>query len=758
MSIIETSYSRQAELFHSVKADPQGFLAEDLIPTNVSPAPNADFSKILCRVYALMEMEKWQDAQVQALELLALLIDLPQYIFLACTYTLLAKISLRIGFEHNEKPYLDQALETAKLSKDFDLISITLCNMALHHSRNKNRKFAIECVNLAKQQIKQIDSQRVRYYVFRDVGTIYYNFKLYHKAIEALSSAMQCAIHLEDIGEQLQCLNKLSSLYMMLAQYDDAKKYFEKGIDLSTFYNATFSKLGFMFNLGAMYMKLDKTDKALSTFLECMELANASGFSDTHFLIDLHNNLAGCYNHLKHSETAIEHLQAAMQHAEGINSLQTIHELKVNLANVLRSLSRFDEARELLKAAIKYSRQNKRFDTLQVALSNMALTYETQANYKKAVQYLKECNRAYKAQLNYLMSEQSKQHNEELSAVVEELFAERERTSRSEPCLHRHNDCFIGAGTVYKEILGKALKAAQHPYASVLITGETGTGKDVLANFIHQNSIRRDAIFLPVNMAAISDTLMESEFFGHKKGAFTGADRDTKGFFLEASKGSIFLDEISELPLSMQSKLLRALETRKITPVGSSKEISFDTRIICSSNKDIAALISGASFRSDLFYRLNTITIHLPPLRERTDDIVPLCTHFIDEFSKKMYKSKPKIEHGFYNALKSYSFPGNIRELRNIIEHLMIMQGNIIWTAKTLIPLISGAQVTSETNIPQLNISAEDAEKEAIIQALQKCAGKQKDAAKILGISEPTLTRKVKKYMLAIYTKKSNKY
>lgn len=313
---------------------------------------------------------------------------------------------------------------------------------------------------------------------------------------------------------------------------------------------------------------------------------------------------------------------------------------------------------------------------------------------------------------------------------------------------------FIGKSEAHRKVLEAALMAAQHPYATVLILGESGTGKDVIARIIHFNSARKNAALVSVNMAAISPSLMESEFFGHKKGSFTSAVSDNKGHFLEANNGTLFLDEISEMPFNMQAKLLRVLESRKLTPVGSSKEIAFDTRVISSTNRNILQMITNDLFRLDLFHRLNTIEIHIPPLRERPEDIEPLILHYSEKIARELKLPVPKIESSFIRRLQDYRFPGNVRELKNIIERLLIMQSEAVWDSKTLAKLPSLNLGHKPEPGKDIKLRQAMLEKDEIIEALQKCQGKQKDAARLLGVSESTLTRRISAYKLEIYTRK----
>ena len=211
---------------------------------------------------------------------------------------------------------------------------------------------------------------------------------------------------------------------------------------------------------------------------------------------------------------------------------------------------------------------------------------------------------------------------------------------------------------------------------NVLVTGESGTGKELVARAVHYSGSRKDGPFIPVNCGAIPETLIESEFFGHAKGAFTGATRDKKGLFEEASGGTIFLDEIGDLPIHLQVKLLRVLEEKKVRPLGKTESVSIDVRVISATNKNLEQEITDNKFREDLFYRLNVIKVAIPPLRERKDDIPMLALHFLHKFAAEMDKEITSISNEALEELERYHYPGNIRELENIIARCVALETN----------------------------------------------------------------------------------
>ncbi len=296
-------------------------------------------------------------------------------------------------------------------------------------------------------------------------------------------------------------------------------------------------------------------------------------------------------------------------------------------------------------------------------------------------------------------------------------------------------DEIISISESMSKILKLAGKVAQRN-ATVLITGESGVGKEVLAKFIHNKSPRKDEKFIPLNCAAISAGLMESELFGHEKGAYTGADRRTLGKFEYSDKGTLFLDEIGDLPFDAQSKLLRALQDNKIQRVGGNSEIKIDVRVICATNQNLEQLVEDGKFRADLFFRINVFPVHIPTLSERKDDIIPLAEYFLRRFDESGGISLSASAH---EQLLNYAWPGNVRELANAIERAVIIADNPgKITSATLSFLNSKARLADKNNNNILlngETSLDEIEKNLVQQALEKSNNNQTAAAKLLGIT-----------------------
>ncbi len=288
--------------------------------------------------------------------------------------------------------------------------------------------------------------------------------------------------------------------------------------------------------------------------------------------------------------------------------------------------------------------------------------------------------------------------------------------------------------------------------ATVLITGESGTGKELIAGAIHFNSSRKDGPFVKINCAAITETLLESELFGHEKGAFTGADRRKEGRFYQAHRGSLFLDEVSEMSLTMQVKLLRVLQEREFTRVGGEKTIQVDVRIIAATNKDLPELISQEKFREDLYYRLNVVDLEIPSLRKRREDVPLLAQHFLQIFAARNHKEIKGFTPQAMDHLIRYDWPGNVRELMNAVERAVVLSRSDYLSEKDF-PVISGFEIKNDgiiSQTPPINgdgtTPLEEVEKATILKTMEASGGNKSEAARRLGITRKTLHKKLKTY------------
>ena len=305
----------------------------------------------------------------------------------------------------------------------------------------------------------------------------------------------------------------------------------------------------------------------------------------------------------------------------------------------------------------------------------------------------------------------------------------------------------VGRSRRMQEVIRTAEVVAKSK-STVLITGETGTGKEMVARAIHYHSAQRDMPLIKVNCAAIPENLLESELFGHVRGAFTGAATNKKGKFALADGGTIFLDEIGTMVPTLQAKLLRVLQEREFEPLGSERSQKVDVRVIAATNRDLRQMVSDGRFQEDLYYRLNVIPIHIPPLRERREDIPVLVEHFVRKHAQRTGRRIERIDEGVLTALQQYDWPGNVRELENTIERAVVLSQGPVITARGI--SVMGAAPPQASGLPSMKLrqNIEWVERETIRRALENAGGVKKDAAELMGISQRALSYYLAKYRL----------
>jgi two-component system response regulator AtoC len=305
-----------------------------------------------------------------------------------------------------------------------------------------------------------------------------------------------------------------------------------------------------------------------------------------------------------------------------------------------------------------------------------------------------------------------------------------------------------------REVMNFVRRVSVSEATTILLEGENGTGKDLVAKTLHYESTRQAEPFIAINCAAIPDSLLESELFGYEKGAFTDARSQKRGIFELADKGTLFLDEIGEIPLMLQAKLLRVLEEQTFRRLGGLKDIHLDLRVVAATNKNLREAVKEGAFRQDLYFRLNVIQILIPPLRDRADDIIPLTKFFIEHYNRKFKRNIEGVTAAAENLLATHDWPGNVRELRNAIERAMILEESSLITPPSLPMAISRPEagtvlpVPASTGIPSEGLSLEDNEKNLLFRALEKTNGNQTQAARLLRITRDTLRYKMKKFNL----------
>ncbi|MCD6121538.1 MAG: sigma-54-dependent Fis family transcriptional regulator [Spirochaetales bacterium] len=310
--------------------------------------------------------------------------------------------------------------------------------------------------------------------------------------------------------------------------------------------------------------------------------------------------------------------------------------------------------------------------------------------------------------------------------------------SRENKSMFSSGRYLVGSSAVMKKLYQR-IETVASTTATVLISGESGTGKELVARAIHARSSRKNKPFIPVNCSAISTSLLESELFGYEKGSFTGALKQKKGLFETADTGTIFLDEISEIDPSIQVKLLRVLQEQHFTRVGGTEFVSVNVRILAATNRNLSESIKNGSFREDLYYRLNVIPIHIPPLREHMEDIPELASYFTRRICQREQLPIPIIEEGFIKRLQSYQWPGNTRELENLVERILILNSP---------PVLEAKYLDSESFFNENDFRHNATERDRIIKTLRLCRGNKTETAKVLGIPRRTLYHKIHRYSI----------
>src|SRR5436189_882577 len=342
---------------------------------------------------------------------------------------------------------------------------------------------------------------------------------------------------------------------------------------------------------------------------------------------------------------------------------------------------------------------------------------------------------------------------EEMEVKIAKALEMRRMQHQIDYLRHAQGDIYeferiIGASGALEKVLGVVRKVAKSN-TTVLVRGETGTGKELIAGAIHHNSHRSARNFIKVNCAALQENLLESELFGHEKGAFTGADKQRIGRFEQADGGTLFLDEIGDMSASTQAKILRVLQEHEFERLGGTRTLKVDVRLVAATNRDLSAMVQAGQFREDLYYRLNVVSIEMPPLRERKDDIVPLANTFIRRFSGELKKKIETLEPDAQKLLMRYNWPGNIRELENTIERAMLLaEGRAIAGGDLRLGEVSmgggGRDHGAIVKIPPTGVPLEDVERHALIEALKMSNWVQKDAAELLSISPRVMNYKIK--------------
>ena len=564
---------------------------------------------------------------------------------------------------------------------------------------------------------------------------------------------------------------------LAINDYKSAKKYFQRAYDLFVQVSDKIGQSSSLCNLAMVHNHGQEYDKAL----ECYQAAyrNAEEVGNKLNMSTILHNISRIYYQKNDFTIALVSDQNALKILRELQSKREMILSLINIGDCYLRLRFYPEAMRHAEEALKLALQTENKRSLQACYFLVANIFEARGDFRKAVENLKELidvkdefyeeetrRRLTEMQTKYETQKREeeakilRQQNIELeqrNKLIEEQKVELgltlEKLQKSEikyeiikkDFLKNISRDFIGESQPIRNIRKLISMVSGAANTNVLIIGESGTGKEIVARHIHTNSVRNKYNFYAVNSSAIPESLFESEFFGYDKNAFTGATRDHVGWFEIADRGTLFFDEISAMQLDRQVKLLRALEERKITRLGSHVERPFDVRIISASNTNLYQNVKDGEFREDLYHRLSTFTIIIPPLRERKDDIPLLLEHFVIMFSELLNKRIRRIADSVGKALMRYDFPGNVRELRNLVERAMIVSdSSTLKLENFVIPNHTGPEPDDTI------LKLDELERHHILKVLRMTGFHQMKAAELLGVDRKVIARRIKKYGIEI--------
>ncbi|MDD2331491.1 MAG: sigma 54-interacting transcriptional regulator [Candidatus Cloacimonetes bacterium] len=519
---------------------------------------------------------------------------------------------------------------------------------------------------------------------------------------------------------------------------------FRKALDIAEQQGYVYQQAQLYMNLGIAQFRLKDFEAAIALYRKSLSLLAQNQDLQLSIVHKIISNQAQALALSGKLDESISLMENALEAAVKVGNARNQNILSINLADILIEKREFDYAQRLIETAINYFSQNKLYGMLQNSHLCKARLFEVKGDYKSAFESMEELYGISQIYFRENFNIQSRRYIQRIDDFRNEYLLLKNQCLSDDRLGQNHtNRELLGEHPLIKRALANAMQAARYPYVNVHIYGESGTGKEIVARLIHEAS-QNSKTLVAINASAISPNLIESELFGHVRGAFTGAISDHKGKFLLANNGTLFLDEISEMPLECQSKLLRAIENQAIIAVGSNKEITVKCRIVSASNKKLKDLVQKNLFRLDLYHRLNKIEIYLPPLRERISDLELLTLHFVKRFAREFGNAIPKIDDSFIECLRKYYFPGNVRELMNIIERIFILKPKPLWTADQLDGLLDD-HTASALEGSSVSQTLKHKEQQVIHDILNQTNWVQKEAARLLGMTESTLSRRIKK-------------
>jgi len=653
-------------------------------------------------------------------------------------------------------------------------IGFTLGNLGNCYYHLGNFKKSLEYQIRASEFAKKTNDEPFLSRILNTTSVLYKNLGDFKNAVKTALEAVKLK---EKLNEPLGPIYlNIGAIYKETGNVKDAEKYYLKAQKILEKDNNKNSLAMVLNNLGNLYMDENKFDSALEYFNKALKIEEEIG--DKKGKLTVLINIGLIYSdHIKNYSKAYDYFENALASAKEIESHDSILTVSLKYCGFLLSYEKSDQAEKLLDTCVKYFDEAGSYENKLDFLNCYVNLYKQTGDYAKALDFkekhsilkddiyskenqktISEMQTKYETEKKEKEAEFLRIKNEELAKKNIEIKHQKDKLEKTLNELNENklklnlikeqtwkniNRRLIGESSKIKNIIELISVVAKSDRTNVLITGESGTGKEIAAQYIHELSGRSKNSFHAVNSSAIPDSLFESQFFGHEKNSFTGAASAHIGVFEFANKGTLFLDEIGTMPVDMQSKLLRVLEERKIMRLGSNKEIPIDIRLISATNMEMSDLLEKKFFREDLYHRLATFVIQMPPLRERKEDIPLLLEFFISIFNKQLGKQINKIESSVFEYLSGYNFPGNVRELRNMVERAVIVSDSSILKCSHF--HIPGKQTAnSEFKVVPL----EQIEKEHIINVLRFVNYNQSKAAELLGVERRVVSRKMTKYGL----------
>ncbi|MCD4817775.1 MAG: sigma 54-interacting transcriptional regulator [Candidatus Cloacimonetes bacterium] len=589
--------------------------------------------------------------------------------------------------KHNESnnAFLQALNIYEKLSEKINIVNCYYY-IGLNYSRMVDVKKALEYLILTFNATSETEKPEFHINSAMYIGRLYMEFGDFKKAFEYLFYSLDYNKKINNKWNIAETYSKIASGYNLLELYDKALEYHLKTIEILQEMNSKEIILSVIYNdIGITYMNSKNYEFALEYFNK--SLTEFDHCSTTPYSL---SNIGLIYSDQQKYNLALEYHLKAYEAAKDFRDEYITPYIQLNLATVYSKLKEYEKAYKYLNKSIDSAEKQKLKTMLQKVYKIAKNIYFETKNYKEAYEYQKKY---YELKVNIISKNKSTDFAEnkakQLSEVNESIDSDDQKDYPK----------IIGNSKEMKKIFTLLNMVSEHN-VNVLITGPTGCGKELIAKEIHKK-YKKNSPFIAINCSAIPDNLLESELFGYTKGAFTGAVKDKKGKIEMANNGTLFLDEIGDMPLSLQAKMLRVIQERTITPLGSTKVISVSMRIISATNKDLAEMIKNGEFRQDLFYRIKVIKINIPALKERKHDIPLLVNHFIRKYNKKFEKKIKSVSINALNYLLSCEWQGNIRELENEIERAVLLSTEDILNIELFAQIINKEETSILENLPQ---------------------------------------------------------